>query len=159
MIYPVVQKVTLKGLVGFENNFNGPIIFVSKLLSNVLNNFCAIPWQQCAAEDGCYLRYLPQKVLWEGTKIFCFLGDLFGQYIFEQFARKTNLKKKRRVVWVLSEIFTSKSALRSDQNLSISSVRTSTCSALWRTNRRPGERPKASARTWSSRPVWRHTGS
>ena len=74
MIYPVVQKVTLKGLVGFENNFNGTIIFVSKLLSNVLNNFCAIPWQQCAAEYGCYLRYLPQKVLWEGTKIFVFWG-------------------------------------------------------------------------------------
>ena len=29
--------------------------------------------------------------------IFCFLGDSFGQCIFEQYARETNLKKKRSV--------------------------------------------------------------
>ena len=30
---------------------------------------------------------------------FCFLGDSFGQYIFELFARETNLKKKRSVIY------------------------------------------------------------
>ena len=30
--------------------------------------------------------------------IFCFLGDLFGRYVFEQYARETNLKKKRSVL-------------------------------------------------------------
>jgi hypothetical protein len=29
--------------------------------------------------------------------IVCFLGDSIGQYIFEQFAHETNLKKKRSV--------------------------------------------------------------
>ena len=33
--------------------------------------------------------------------IFCFLGDSFGWYLFEQYARETNLKKKRSVILVV----------------------------------------------------------
>ena len=34
--------------------------------------------------------------------IFCFLGVSIGRYVFEQFVRETNLKKKRSVI--LSQI-------------------------------------------------------
>ena len=36
--------------------------------------------------------------------IFCFLGHLVGGYIFELFARETNLKKKRNVIQSESNI-------------------------------------------------------
>ena len=36
--------------------------------------------------------------------MFCFLGDSFGRYIFELFARETNLKKKRSVHLCSSQI-------------------------------------------------------
>ena len=42
------------------------------------------------------LRVVLFQKLFQGY-IFCFLGDSFGQYIFEQYARETNLKKKRSV--------------------------------------------------------------
>ena len=32
--------------------------------------------------------------------IVCFLGDSFGRYVFEQYARETNLKKKRSVTLI-----------------------------------------------------------
>ena len=38
------------------------------------------------------------KKLFKGY-IFCFLGHLVGEKMFEQFARETNLKKKRSVRW------------------------------------------------------------
>ena len=37
--------------------------------------------------------------------IFCFLGDLVGRYIFEQFARETNLKKKHSVTLIKDDPF------------------------------------------------------
>ena len=50
--------------------------------------------------------------------IFCFLGDSFGRYVFEQYARETNLKKKRSV-WYVAWIsnFASKSSLQWDKFL------------------------------------------
>ena len=42
------------------------------------------------------LRVALFQKLFQGY-IFCFLGDSFGRYVFEQYARETNLKKKRSV--------------------------------------------------------------
>jgi hypothetical protein len=42
------------------------------------------------------LRVVLFQKLFKGY-IFCFLGDSVGRCIFEQFARETNLKKKRSV--------------------------------------------------------------
>ena len=49
------------------------------------------------------LRVVLFQKLFQGY-IFCFLGDSFGQCIFEQYARETNLKKKRSVSIVGSEV-------------------------------------------------------
>ena len=62
------------------------------------------------------------------------------------------------VVGILNKL-TSKSPLRRAQNFSMSRDLTSTCSACCRTRARPGDRAKASAKAWSSRPVCLHTGS
>ena len=48
------------------------------------------------AENWPGLRVALLQKLFKGY-IFCFPGDPFGQYIFELFARETNLKKKRSV--------------------------------------------------------------
>ena len=49
----------------------------------------------CSKDEG-FEGSLFQK-LFKGY-IFCFLGVSIGRYVFEQFARETNLKKKRSVV-------------------------------------------------------------
>jgi hypothetical protein len=49
------------------------------------------------------LRVILFKKLWKGY-IFCFLGYSVGQYVFELFARETNLKKKHSVMSVLLRI-------------------------------------------------------
>jgi hypothetical protein len=48
------------------------------------------------------LRVTLFQELFKGN-IFCFLGDSFGQYIFELYARKTNLKKKAQCQRVLAQ--------------------------------------------------------
>ena len=48
------------------------------------------------AQKSRGLRVVLFQKLFQGY-IFCFLGDSFGQCIFEQYARETNLKKKRSV--------------------------------------------------------------
>ena len=49
------------------------------------------------AQKSRGLRVVLFQKLFQGY-IFCFLGDSFGRCIFEQYARETNLKKKRSVV-------------------------------------------------------------
>ena len=48
------------------------------------------------AQKSRGLRVVLFQKLFQGY-IFCFLGDSFGRCIFEQYARETNLKKKRSV--------------------------------------------------------------
>ena len=45
------------------------------------------------AQKSRGLRVVLFQKLFQGS-IFCFLGDLIGRCIFEQYARETNLKKK-----------------------------------------------------------------
>ena len=55
------------------------------------------------------------KNLFQGY-IFCFLEDLFGCYIFEQYARETNLKKKRSVILCSAELHHSKNQNKRNLN-------------------------------------------
>ena len=60
----------------------------------MLRQPCIRASRASSAQKSKGLRVILFKKLFQGY-IFCFLGDSFGQCIFEQYARETNLKKKR----------------------------------------------------------------
>jgi hypothetical protein len=95
----VIQKCALAFLSSQET-------FFSRNLKNEIMSFlggcnvetASLPGLSCSKAAG-FEGGLFQKIF-KGY-IFCFLGHLVGEKIFEQFARETNLKKKRSVrQWV-----------------------------------------------------------